>query len=164
MIRTLLPSPLLSLSLLATWLLLNGVGVGQWLLGGLLAVVIPRLLHERGAGVRWNATIAAVRLGATVLIDIVVSATGLARLILGPESRVRPGFVRVPLTLRDERGVVLLASIITLTPGTLTVDIGAKRDHLLVHAFDLADADATIDAIRQRYEAPLRMIFGEVTA
>jgi multicomponent K+:H+ antiporter subunit E len=160
--RRLLPAPALSMALWIAWLLLNGPSTGQAVLGTALAFAIPLLLGRRQV-TAWRAgTVAiAMRLLLTVLFDIVVSAIGLARLILGPETRIRPGFVRVPLALRSPQGIVALASIITLTPGTLTVDVGAERDHLLVHAFDLEDPEATVALIKHRYEAPLLRIFGE---
>jgi len=55
-----------------------------------------------------------------VLYDIVASAVTVARQILGPEERIRPGFVWVPLAIRDAYGTASLASIITMTPGTLS--------------------------------------------
>jgi multicomponent K+:H+ antiporter subunit E len=54
----------------------------------------------------------------------------------------------------------ILASIITLTPGTVSVDIDQERHMLLVHALDVTDVPAAIDTIKRRYEAPLKEIFG----
>lgn len=160
MMGSLIPAPLLSVALFIAWLLLNTPSIGISLLGAVLAMGIPLLLGRRRTTV-WSSSraLTALRLACTVLLDIVVSAIGLARLILGPEARIRPGFFLVPLTLRDPHGVVLLASIITLTPGTLTVDIGVERDHLLVHAFDLDDGEVAAATIKLRYEAPLLRIY-----
>ena len=49
---------------------------------------------------------------------------------------------------------------ITLTPGTVSVDIDQERHMLLVHALDVTDVPAAIDTIKRRYEAPLKEIFG----
>jgi multicomponent K+:H+ antiporter subunit E len=61
--------------------------------------------------------------------------------------------------------VVTLAAIVTMTPGTLSVDYSVDNTEdsgtLLVHALHLDDSAALIESIRSRYEAPLRIIFGE---
>ena len=56
-------------------------------------------------------------------------------------------------------GIVLLAGIITMTPGTLSADLSADRRHLLVHAFNITDEAELIASIKTRYEAPLMEIF-----
>ena len=164
MIRALLPAPLMSLALFIVWLMLNeSASLGQMLLGAAIALALPqvteRLRPDKPRLSRW-ATI--VRLGLVVLGDIVRSNLQVARLILGPEHRIQPRFVWLPLAIRDPHGIVALAGIITMTPGTLSADLSDDRRHLLVHAFDVDDdaAEAALVAdIRARYEAPLIEIF-----
>ena len=95
----LLPSPLLSAVLAVCWPVLNqSWSLGQVLLGVVLAVVIPWLtepLREHRPRIRKPAVI--LRLGLCVLKDIVTSNIDVAKLILGPESAIRPGFVWFPL-------------------------------------------------------------------
>lgn len=159
--RRLVPAPLLSLALLATWLLLNGsAAASHLLLGAALGLAVPwwteRLRPDRP---RLTAPLTALRLTAVVLYDIVVSAIQVARLILGPEDRIAPRFVWVPLDVTDPHAIVALAGIITMTPGTLSADLSEDRRHLLVHAFHIDDEGALIASIKQRYEAPLARIF-----
>jgi multicomponent K+:H+ antiporter subunit E len=156
----LLPAPLISALLFAAWLMLNGaLSTGHVVLGAVLAVVVPWftgwLRPARRGIVRWGVLL---RLAAIVLIDIVRSGIGLAARILGPEAAIRPRFVWVPLDIRDAHGIVALASIVTLTPGTLSCDLSEDRRHLLVHVFDIDDEALLIAGIKQRYEAPLREI------
>jgi len=94
-----------------------------------------------------------------VLWDIVVSNIEVARRILGPEARIQPRFVWLPLTLTDPHGIVTLASIITMTPGTLSSELTEDRRHLLIHAFNVHDETALIADIKARYETPLIDIF-----
>ena len=157
----LLPAPLLSAILFVSWLLLVGsLTVGHVVLATVLAIVIPcwseRLRPER---VRIGAWGQAVRLGLIVLYDILASAVTVARQILGPEDRIQPGFVWVPLTIRNPYGMASFASIITMTPGTLSVDLSSDRRHLLVHALHLDDPEALIASVKTRYEQPLIAIF-----
>ena len=162
----LLPSPLLSVALFVTWLMLNeSASVGQLLLGGALALMVPWFTERwRPDRPRLRRPDLALRLAWVVLVDIVRSNLTVARLILGREDRITPGFVWVPLSLRDPHAIVTLASIITMTPGTLSADLSDDRRHLLVHAFDLGDESAQaalVADIKARYEAPLRLIFDE---
>lgn len=159
--RRLLPSPLLSLTVLAVWLLLVGaLSVGQLLLGALLAVILPLLAQRlRQDRARVRAPLVALKLAGVVLWDIVVSNIQVARAILGREIRLRPGWVWIPLDIENPHGIATLAGIITMTPGTVSSSLSPDRRHLLVHFLDLDDQDAQIAQIKQRYEAPLREIF-----
>jgi multicomponent K+:H+ antiporter subunit E len=157
----LIPAPLLSAALFVGWLLLVGsVSLGHVMLATVLAIVIPmwseRLRPERARIGGWGTI---VRLTLVVLFDIVASAWTVAKQILGPEDRIHPGFVWVPLTIRDPYGTASLASIITMTPGTLSVDLTPDHRHLLVHALHVDDADVLVAAIKSRYERPLIAIF-----
>ena len=159
--RSLLPAPLLSLAVAVVWLLLVGtVAPAHLLLAVVLAVLLPlvaqRLRPERA---NMHRPLLAAMLALRVLGDIVVSNIEVARRILGPESKLRPGFIWIPLEVRNPYGIATLAGIITMTPGTLSSELSADRRHLLVHCFHLEDAAATIAQIKRRYESPLREIF-----
>lgn len=162
--RRIVPSPLLSLALFVAWLMLNeSASTGHLLLGAALALLLPGLTQAwRTEPPRLRRAAVALRLAATVLVDIVKSNLTVARLILGNERHITPRFVWVPLAIRDPNGIVALAGIVTMTPGTLSADLSPDRRHLLVHAFDVDDdaAQAALIAdIRARYEAPLMRIF-----
>jgi multicomponent K+:H+ antiporter subunit E len=163
-VKWILPSPLLTLALFVTWLMLNeSASAGHLLLGAALALGLPhwtdRLRPDPPRLARWGEI---AKLAGVVLLDVVKSNIAVAKLILGPESRIQPRFVRLPLTIRDPHGIVALAGVITMTPGTLSADLSDDRRQLLVHAFDVDDdaAEAALIAdIRARYEAPLMRIF-----
>ncbi|KFN52017.1 hypothetical protein N790_13045 [Arenimonas malthae CC-JY-1] len=156
-----LPSPLLSLAVFVVWLLLVAtVEPAHLLLAALLAVLLPlsvRRLREEQA--RMRRPLVAMKLALVVLWDIVLSNIEVARRILGRESRIHPGFIWIPLDIRNPHGIAALAGIITMTPGTLSAELSPDRRHLLVHCFHLGDAAATIAQIKARYEAPLREVF-----
>jgi multicomponent K+:H+ antiporter subunit E len=155
------PSPMMSLSVFGVWLLLvASVEPGHVLLAAVLAVLLPLLaqrLRTEQAGMRRPDV--AVRLAFRVLWDIVLSNIEVALRILGREARIHPGFVWVPLDIRNPYGISALAGIITMTPGTLSAELSADRRYLLVHCFHLEDAAGTIAQIKQRYETPLREVF-----
>lgn len=159
--RRWLPHPLLSLTLFAVWLLLvNSVSPGSVLFALLLAVLVPSFSNTFWPDhPRIRRPLLLVLYGLNLVWDIVVANLHVARLILGPAARLRPAFVRMPIELCDEFAITLLASTVSLTPGTVSADISADRRSLLIHALDLDDADALIAQIKRRYETPLKEIF-----
>jgi len=158
----LLPHPLVSLLLFALWLMLAAsVSVAHLLLATIMAVAIP-IAYRRwlgGSGLRLRRPGTVIALAAIVLYDIVRSNLEVTRRVLGPESAIRPGFVRVPLALTDPRAIGVLGAIITMTPGTLTADVAPDRSYLTVHALHVDDPEALVASIRDRYERPLLEIF-----
>jgi multicomponent K+:H+ antiporter subunit E len=160
-LKRLLPAPLLSATLFVSWLMLNqSASPGNLALAAIFAIVLPRIFGGfRVEPPRIRRPGVIVRLALRVLADIVRSNVDVARRILGPESRIHPRFVWVPLSIRDAHGVATLAGIITMTPGTLSADLTDDRRYLLVHAFNADDEQALIASIKERYEAPLREIF-----
>jgi multicomponent K+:H+ antiporter subunit E len=160
-VKKILPAPLISVVLATVWLLLNNsLSIGNIVLAIIFAVTVPWFTEPYRADkpvLRAPGTI--IKLGLIVLWDIVVSNITVARQILGNESKLRPQFVWVPLTITDPHGIAALAGIITMTPGTLSADLTEDRKHLLIHALHVEDEPALIDSIKQRYEQPLLEIF-----
>ena len=161
-LRRLLPHPWRSLGVLVLWLLLNNsLHPGHIVLGAAIGWVLP-LVTARF----WPATVAiqrpwrVVAFTGMVIYDVIVASLRVARAVLGPVSRLRPGFAHVPLDLTTDVGITVLAQIITLTPGTLSADLTPDRRTLIVHYLDEADADAVVAEIKSRYEKPLLEIFG----
>ena len=159
--KRMFPTPLLSLTLFIAWLMLNGsASAGHVLLGAALAWALPLATQSfRPEQPRLKAWGVVLRLGLVVLRDIVMSNIDVARGVLGPEKALAPGFVWVPLTIRDPHGIIALAGIITMTPGTLTCAVAPDGGSILVHALHVDDAEALVAEIKSRYEAPLKEIF-----
>ncbi|MBZ9559313.1 MULTISPECIES: Na+/H+ antiporter subunit E [unclassified Modicisalibacter] len=157
-----LPMPLLSVLLLAVWLMLQqSVALGQLLLGTLLAIVIPlvtRHFWEPQPTIKRPWLL--VRYVLRVLGDIIVANLEVSKLILDPRGRMKPAFIEYPLELEELFPITILASTITLTPGTVSANLRQDRRTLLIHALNTDDIPATIDTIRERYERPLKEIFG----
>jgi len=161
LLRRLLPRPLLSLLLWATWLLLNNsLAPGHLLLGFILAVAVPF-----SAAMFWNPQpslkrpLLMARFVLILLYDIVVANFEVARKVLGRQRALRPAFIEYPLDLRQDFPIVLLAGTISLTPGTVSAQISADRRTLLIHSLDVEDTHALVTTIKNRYETPLREMF-----
>lgn len=156
-----IPYPVLSGALAASWLALTEVSAAHVVLALLLALLIPPALNAFLEHLpRVRAPLSAMRLILLVIWDIVLANIVVARLVLGPMARLRPAFVKVPLALKHPQSITLLASIITMTPGTVSCDVSENRQELLLHVLDCPDAQHVITRIKRRYEQPLLEIFG----
>ncbi|MDQ7744021.1 Na+/H+ antiporter subunit E [Hydrogenophaga pseudoflava] len=153
--------PVLSLLLAACWLALSrSLEPAHLLSAALLGLVVARLMSgllPAGSPIRWSA---AVRLTFVVTWDIVVSNITVARLVLGPMSRPQPAWLRVPLACDHHRVNALFASIITMTPGTVSAVVDEAARCIWVHALNCDDAAGMVADMKARYEAPLMAVFG----
>lgn len=161
--RRWLPSPLLSLSLLLMWLMLNQTAhPAHWLLGGALAIAAPLLarpLQPHGHA-RLRRPRALLRLLWLSAIEIIRSCFNVGQIILLRRSAdVNAQFIRVPLDLRSPHGLALLSCLINSTPGTVWVELLSERHELLLHVFDLHDEQWWIETIKTRYERPIIEVF-----
>ena len=152
----------LSALLSVVWLLLNqSVSPGTLLMGAVLAVLVPLGTKSlRPGSVTMRKPLVAFKLWAIVMRDFVRSNIRVATLILTRRPRDIPsGFLQVPLDMRDPHALALLAMILCLTPGTAWAEVSRDRSMLLLHVFEIVDADAMVAMIKQRYERPLMEIF-----
>ncbi|ATC87184.1 Na+/H+ antiporter subunit E [Pseudoalteromonas sp. NZS127_1] len=167
-----LPTPFRSLFLFMVWLLLNNsVSVGHLVLATIFAILIPILsfsLREPQPLILKPGL--ALKQLLIVLYDIVVANLQVALLILGPSKNLRPAFIKVPIDLTHDMPITILASSVSLTPGTVSAEVypiaeslpegeEPTQRYLLIHVLDLKDEEALIKQIKQRYEAPLKEIF-----
>jgi len=133
------------------WAVFGGV-----LLGFAVPFFTARFWPERPRVKRAGALL---RFSPVFLWDVVVANVEVAWLIVNPVRRIRPRWIVVPLELTDPHAIVTLANVISLTPGTVSSEVGPDRRTLLVHALDVDDADEAVAFIKRRYEAPIREIF-----
>lgn len=154
--------PVLSVLLALAWLTLQqSLDLGNVLTACVLGWGLPRLLGGfLGPAAQPRSVARALRLGLTVLWDIIVSNITVARLVLSPRSVPHPAWVKVPLTLTQPTAQALLASIITMTPGTVSAIVDEEGACIWVHALDCDDPAAVATDIDRRYQQPLMEILG----
>jgi multicomponent K+:H+ antiporter subunit E len=156
-------SPALIGALVVIWLLLSqSLDPGSITLGFVLALAVAWASAAlRPTRPRLRRPLAAVRLIATVLVEITRSNLAVARIVLGLTGgrKVTSGFVDIPLDIRDPHGVAGLAAIITSTPGTVWIGLSEDGKTLTLHVLDVRDDDSLTRLIKDRYEQPLMRIF-----
>ncbi|SFR54734.1 multisubunit potassium/proton antiporter, PhaE subunit [Thiomicrospira sp. ALE5] len=161
MLKRVLPHPILSFILWIAWLLLNNtVDPGHMVLGAILAIFIPwftAAFWPEKIKVQKPAVLA--KFFAVVLWDIMVANFAVAKLILGRNDKLQPGFFEVPLEITTPIGISILANTISLTPGTVSCDLSPDQTKLIIHALHIDDQAQMIADIKQRYERPLKEVF-----
>jgi multicomponent Na+:H+ antiporter subunit E len=90
-------------------------------------------------------------------LELLRSSWRVARVVLSPRLDLSPGMVELPLEARTELEITIVANLISLTPGTLSVDLSPDGGTLYVHALfvDPSDVDATRRQIREAVERPV---------
>ncbi|GAB4232490.1 MAG: Na+/H+ antiporter subunit E [Acidobacteriota bacterium] len=83
--------------------------------------------------------------------------------VLHPLRPIRPGIVEVKTTLVSDIGLTFLANSVTLTPGTMTVDVDRERGRLYVHWIDVkaTESEEATRRVVGRFEPILRKVFEE---
>lgn len=151
MLVTILQIVLLTL----VWAALQGsFSVGNLLLGTVLAGVVLRLsrpvlrgekeFEAQSARRRPRPFLRAWRVFVLLLVflqELTQSALQVARYTLQPTLRIRPGVVAYPLDVQTGREITALANLISLTPGTLSLDVAPDRSHLYVHSISVETED-----------------------
>lgn len=84
--------------------------------------------------------------------ELIMANLSVARAVLRPMDQLRPGIVAVPLDLDTDTAITLLSTLVTLTPGTLTLDVSSDRKVLYIHAMHAEDLDALRADIKEGFE------------
>lgn len=93
------------------------------------------------------------------LKELVLSCLMVARDCIAPRPRLQPAILRLPIADSSDLEIFLLSNLITLTPGTLTLDVAADRSHLLIHTIYAQDPDALIAALNSGMVRRVRAVF-----
>lgn len=152
-----LPHPVTSLLLALVWVLLTGsYDIGGVVVGLVVGYLLPMMLWRlwpKGAPIRKPHRLAMFIL--VVLYDVVVANISVARRVLGRNASLRPGTLRLHSRLEDPLAITILANSISLTPGTVSVEVESDGRTLVIHGLDIDDPNQVLEEIRHRYERPL---------
>lgn len=89
------------------------------------------------------------------LKEVVLANLQIAQFVLWKPSRIRPAIIKVPLDIKTDRGIFLLSSMVTLTPGTLSLDVSEDRKFLYVHVTHTVNPSEVIESIKRGFEKRL---------
>jgi multicomponent Na+:H+ antiporter subunit E len=86
------------------------------------------------------------------LKELVLSNLTVLKHVLKPKLNIKPGIFALPTELTNDWEIMLLANLITLTPGTLTVDVSPDNSILYIHAVNIDDIKDSVDSIKNTFE------------
>ena len=145
---------LINVLLAIIWAMVTGFYGGLNLaFGFLLGAFVLYLIREQVGSVGYFSRAGRImRLVLLFLYELVMSAIRVATTVLSPRMNVKPGIFAYRLKVDRDFEITLLANMITLTPGTLSVDVSDDQKYLYIHAIDCSDPDATRRDIADGFE------------
>jgi len=156
---------LLSIFLFIFWILLAGTDVQELIVGLAVSILISSLLVKKisvfdDIRISLKAFICSLIYIFIFMVELVKSNFDVAFRVLHPKLPINPGIVKVRTKLKSKLGRIILANSITLTPGTLTVEI--QQDYYYIHWIDVTaeDIDRSTELIVKKFEKYLEVIFG----
>ena len=108
-----------------------------------------------GKSVYFIKVVQIVRFLSFFIKELIVANLRVAWHVITPSSFFKPGIVAVPLEEMSDLEATLLANILTLTPGSFSVDLSTDRKVLYVHVMDVHDAEEVKRDIKENYEKSL---------
>jgi len=93
------------------------------------------------------------------LVDFIRANLRMVKIVLAPKPDLKPAVVAVPLSIRSETAITLLVNMITLTPGTLSLDVSNDRKLVFVHVFYLDDVEDFRRKLKEKYERRIQDLF-----
>ena len=144
-----------------TWVAVTGFfGNLNFLFGFILGALVLYLIREQvGSAGYFSRARRVFSLFALFLYELVMSAIRVAILVLSPRMKLNPGIFAYQLKVDRDFEITLLANMITLTPGTLSVDVSEDQKYLYVHAIDCSDLEETRRGIADGFERKIMEAF-----
>ena len=101
----------------------------------------------------------AIRLTLFFLYELVVSSIRVAWDVITPRDLSRPAIIEMPLDVESDIEILLVTNLISLTPGTLSLDVTPDRKTLIVHAMFAEDPDALVQELKNGMERMVKEVF-----
>ncbi|MFQ5588956.1 MAG: Na+/H+ antiporter subunit E [Nitrospiria bacterium] len=162
----------LNIILAVIWCLLQEkFDLTEFVLGGLYGYVIiylhrtllddektKRRVHSLKEAITF--TVKTIRYLVVFLIEVVKANIDVVKIVLSPKLNMTPGIIAYKMDVTTDAGITLLANSITLTPGTLSVDVSEDKKTLYIHALHIEDARELEASIRNSLEKYSKEISG----
>lgn len=123
----------------------SGLEILALIIGVFLLVWLASFLYSRAY---FHSIKGVIILGIYFLKELIISNFRVIYFILSPRNKFRPAILEFPLSLTSDFSITLLANLITLTPGTITLEISDDKKFLYFHTIDVPDQD--LDKAKQK--------------
>lgn len=151
---------LLNFFIAVVWMLLSSqVSATSFVIGYLIGVILifmmRRFFPERFYTARlW----AAFKLTLIFFRELALSNISVLRLVIRPKLDIHPMIFALPTDLKHNWEITLLSSLITLTPGTIVLNVSDDQRTLYIHAIDVDDVEEAIDSIKNSFEKAIKEV------
>jgi len=129
---------------------------GNLLFGFILGFFSLWLVRERFDRRNFYRPARIFRLVWEFLKELLLSSYTVALDTLRPQMTFEPAIIAVPLDLKKDSEIMLLANLISLTPGTLSIDVSSDKSTLYIHAMNVDDSDELRREIKEGFEHLIR--------
>ena len=145
---------LINVLLAFTWCAVQGTFTFVNLLFGFVisSAALWLIREQFGTSKYFNRTSLIIGLIFLFLKELFLSVLRVAWLVLRPGQNYRPSFISFALTVKEPHEMTILANLITLTPGTLSVDVSDDNKTLYIHCIDVDDVEALRKDIAEGFE------------
>lgn len=99
------------------------------------------------------------RLFTFFLYELILSSIRVAWDVLTPTHLSQPAIIEMPLDVTSDFEIFLVANLISLTPGTLCLDVDRKRHRLIIHAMFASDPDQLVRELKEGMETKVKRVF-----
>ena len=139
------------------WTLMNGrVSLANLLVGFVLAYFALMLFHGKADSSNYFKKVRQIlAFFLWFFKELIVSNLQVAHDVVTPTHYSRPGTLAIPLNAKTPDEITLLANVISLTPGTLSLDVSEDRKTLYIHAMFIDDPEKLRRAIKEGLEKRL---------
>ena len=126
------------------------------LLIGLLLIIMTRRFFPERLYI-WRLW-AALKLALLFFKELTLSNISVLQVVLRPKMNIQPMIFALPTDLEHDWEITLLSSLITLTPGTIVLNVSDDQRTLYIHAIDVDDVDDAIDSIKNSFEKAIKEV------
>lgn len=137
------------------WMLLTESYSGSsfiigYIIGILMLLVLDRLVPGRFYGIR---ALKIIQLILLFIKELIISNLDIVKLVYKPKlDDIEPGIFAMRTELKSAWEITLLANLITLTPGTLSIAVSEDNQTIYIHAMDIDDIEASVQSIKNTFE------------
>ncbi|MFB4164842.1 Na+/H+ antiporter subunit E [Alteribacillus sp. JSM 102045] len=151
---------IINLIIAVIWMFMNNAWTVSGLVSGfVIGLVILYLLRGFFLGrFYFISFVAIVKLMIIFLKELILSSVEVVGQIIQPKLKIQPGIFAMDIELKKEWEVTVLSCLITLTPGTLVVDVSPDNKTLYIHAMHLPDVEKAKSDIKNSFEKAIQEV------
>lgn len=154
---------LLTLVLALVWVGLTGeLTLATFVVGLLLGVIIINPFGKRTLRVlklNIRHIIPLIELFFIFLFELLMANLTVLAKVFSPKLNIKPGIIKVPVEVEGPFWITTLANMITLTPGTLTVEVSPDNKYFYVHCLNIDNEDSIVSDIKGTFEKKIQEVY-----